>query len=46
VVDALSRRKEEELQTASLAVISYPSLQWLLEVKEGYTHDPTLQSLI
>jgi hypothetical protein len=46
VANALSRRNEEELQTASLVVISYPSLEWLLEVKKGYAHDPTLQSLI
>jgi hypothetical protein len=46
VADALSKRNEGEMQTASLAVISNPSLEWLLEVKEGYTHDPTLQSLV
>jgi hypothetical protein len=34
------------LQTASLAVISHPYLEWLLEVKEGYANDPTLQSLV
>jgi hypothetical protein len=46
VADVLSRRNEEEMLTASLAVISYPSLEWLLQVKEGYAHDPTLQSLV
>jgi hypothetical protein len=46
MADALSRRNEEELQTASLAVISHPYLEWLLEVKEGYANDPTLQSLV
>ena len=46
VAEALSRRNEEEMQIASLVVISYPSLEWLLEVKEGYAHDPALQSLI
>jgi hypothetical protein len=46
VANALSRRNEEEMQTTSLAVISYHSLEWLLEVKEGYAHDPTLQSLV
>jgi hypothetical protein len=46
VADALSRRNEDKLQTASLAVISYPSLEWLLEVKDSYANDPTLLSLV
>lgn len=46
MVDTLFRRNEEDLQTASLAVISYPSLEWLLEVKESYATDPTLLSLV
>jgi hypothetical protein len=32
VVDALSRRNDDDMQTASLAVISYSSLEWFLEV--------------
>jgi hypothetical protein len=46
VADALSRRNEDKLQIASLAVISYPSLEWLLEVKDSYANDPTLLSLV
>jgi hypothetical protein len=46
VADALSRRNEEELLTASLAVISYPSLEWFVEVQNSYAADPTLQSLM
>ena len=46
VADELSRRNEDDLQTASLAVISYPSLEWFLEVKESYVPDPVLQSLL
>jgi hypothetical protein len=32
VADALSRRNEDDMQIASLAVISYPSLEWFVEV--------------
>jgi hypothetical protein len=46
VANALSRRNEDDMQIASLAVISYPSLEWFVKVQEGYTHDPTLQTLI
>jgi hypothetical protein len=46
VADALSRMNEDKLQTTSLAVISYPSLEWLLEVKDSYANDPTLLSLV
>jgi hypothetical protein len=46
VANALCRRNDDDMQTASLAVISYPSLEWFLEVQDCYTHDPTLQSLI
>jgi hypothetical protein len=42
VANALCRRNDDDMQTASLAVISYPSLEWFLEVQDGYTHDPTL----
>ena len=46
VADTLSKRIEEELKIASLAVISYPSLEWLLEVQNSYAFDPILQSLV
>jgi hypothetical protein len=43
VADALSRRnEEEELHIASLAVISYLSLEWFVEVQNSYAADPTL----
>jgi 1,4-alpha-glucan branching enzyme len=32
VADALSRRNEDDMQTASLVVISFPSLEWFVEV--------------
>jgi hypothetical protein len=46
VANALSRRNEDDMQIASLAVISYPYLEWFVKVQEGYAHDPTLQTLI
>jgi hypothetical protein len=41
--DALSRRDEEEI---SLAVISYPTFDWLQKVKSSYLTDPEMNELL
>jgi hypothetical protein len=46
VVDALSRRNEEDEPIVTLSVISYPTLEWLTEVKESYLSDPVMQALV
>lgn len=42
VADALSRKEDE----ISLALISIPSVEWLVEIKQGYDKDPDLQELV
>jgi hypothetical protein len=46
VADALSRRNEEDDSIATLFVISYPTLEWLNELKGTYVSDPVMQELV
>jgi hypothetical protein len=46
VADALSRKDEENLQEVSLSVISYPTLDWLSDLKSSYDQDPKILSLL
>jgi len=39
VADALSRRFEEDEPVVQLSVISYPTLEWLKELKDSYLTD-------
>jgi len=39
VADALSRRFEEDEPVVLLSVISYPTLEWLKEMKDSYLTD-------
>jgi hypothetical protein len=46
MVDALSRRNEEEEPEITLSVISYPTLKWLTELKNNYLSDSQIQELL
>jgi hypothetical protein len=46
VADALSRRNEEDEPVITLSVISYPTLEWLIDLKESYLSDPILKDLV
>lgn len=46
VADALSRRCEEEEAMATLSVVSYPTLEWLIELKESYVNDHVMMNLV
>ncbi len=40
VADALSRRDEDTDQEFTLSVISYPTLEWLEDLRRSYASDP------
>jgi hypothetical protein len=46
VADALSQRNEEDEPVITLSVISYPTLEWLIDLKESYLSDPILKDLV
>jgi len=46
MVDALSRRNEEEEPEITLSVISSPTLKWLTELKNNYLSDSQIQELL
>jgi len=46
VADALSCRDEDEFLEVSLSVISYPTLDWLSDLKNSYTLDSQLLTLL
>jgi len=46
VADALSRRNEEVELEISLSVVSYPTLEWLMELKNSYLFDSQMQELL
>lgn len=43
--DALSRREEEEYQLA-LSVITFPHLNWLMDLRTSYSADPEILKLL
>ncbi|XP_035545053.1 uncharacterized protein LOC118348163 [Juglans regia] len=46
VANALSRREEEsELVEESLAMISFPNSDWVMELKESHEHSPEVQEM-
>jgi hypothetical protein len=46
VADALSRRNEEVKLEITLSVVSYPTLEWLMELKNSYLFDSQMQELL
>jgi hypothetical protein len=46
VADALSRRGEDTDQEFTISVISYPTLEWLEDLRRSYTSDPHMQALL
>jgi hypothetical protein len=46
VADALSRRNEEDDSIATFSIISYPTLEWLIELKKTYVTNPVTRKLV
>jgi hypothetical protein len=46
VADTLSRRNEEDEPVITLSVISYPTPEWLTDLKESYLPDLVLKDLV